>query len=397
MNDWPVKKLGDLVVFSQLGLVKSKNELSETGFPYLKMDSILSDGRLDLGKSIKVKATESEIKNFTIKKNDFLFNTRNSPKLVGKSSVFNSEKRYLFNNNILRLRFSRLLPPFINAYLHTQEGKQKLNLIKKGTTSVSAIYQSNLFSLSIPVPTIQTQKKIIEKLDAIRKAQELNDIQISKTEELFETILNNLSSVKNTSYKNLFEITDLITDFVANGSFASLRENVKYIRVEDYAILIRLVDYSNKFRGPFVYINEHAYNFLSKSKLESGDLILSNVGANLGTIFRVPDLKKPISLGPNAILIRSKKYDKFLYFWLLSSIGKSAIRSIVSQTGQPKFNKTDLRNIKILIPAEKELQKIIEKLEMIQEYKKLLLKQKLLYKELFDSALDKCMKGELVN
>lgn len=34
-------------------------------------------------------------------------------------------------------------------------------------------------------------------------------------------------------------------------------------------------------------------------------------------------------------------------------------------------------------------------LEYLQEYKKLLQKQKLLYKELFDSVLDKSMKGEI--
>ena len=35
--------------------------------------------------------------------------------------------------------------------------------------------------------------------------------------------------------------TDVVTDYVANGSFASLAENVKYKSEEDYAVLIRLV------------------------------------------------------------------------------------------------------------------------------------------------------------
>lgn len=39
----------------------------------------------------------------------------------------------------------------------------------------------------------------------------------------------------------------------------------------------------------------------------------------------------------------------------------------------------------------------VEKLEAVQNYKKLLLKQKVYLRELFDSVLDKSMKGELDN
>ena len=38
-----------------------------------------------------------------------------------------------------------------------------------------------------------------------------------------------------------------ITDFVSNGSFASLRENVKYYNSPNYAVLVRLADASNGF------------------------------------------------------------------------------------------------------------------------------------------------------
>ena len=40
------------------------------------------------------------------------------------------------------------------------------------------------------------------------------------------------------------EITSFVTDYVANGSFASLAENVKYEDEKDVAILIRLVDFN---------------------------------------------------------------------------------------------------------------------------------------------------------
>ena len=43
------------------------------------------------------------------------------------------------------------------------------------------------------------------------------------------------------------DLADLLTDYVANGSFASLKENVTYLRDgEGYARLIRLVDHNKK-------------------------------------------------------------------------------------------------------------------------------------------------------
>ena len=67
----------------------------------------------------------------------------------------------------------------------------------------------------------------------------------------------------------------LVTDYVANGSFASLAENVEYKSEEDYAVLVRLVDYNNDFQGPFVFIDESAYEFLAKSKLYGDEIIIS--------------------------------------------------------------------------------------------------------------------------
>ena len=95
--------------------------------------------------------------------------------------------------------------------------------------------------------------------------------------------------------------TEFVTDYVANGSFASLAENVQYKNEPDYAILIRLTDFNNGFSGDFVYVDEHAYNFLRKSKLHGGEIIISNVGAYSGTTFLAPKLNRPMTLGPNSI------------------------------------------------------------------------------------------------
>ena len=126
----------------------------------------------------------------------------------------------------------------------------------------------------------------------------------------------------------------LVTDYVANGSFASLAENVEYKSEEDYAVLVRLVDYNNDFQGPFVFIDESAYEFLAKSKLYGDEIIISNVGANVGTVFKCPKLKWKMSLAPNAIMVKFKGNNDFYYYWLKSKYGQYMLSSIVTGSGK---------------------------------------------------------------
>ena len=167
--------------------------------------------------------------------------------------------------------------------------------------------------------------------------------------------------------KSISEITDLVTDYVANGSFKALAENVTYKENEDEAVLIRLVDYNNAFKGGFVFIDEHAYEFLKKSKLYGGEIIISNVGANVGTVFRCPRLPYKMSLGPNAIMVKFKENNDFYYFWLKSHVGQHMLHSIVTGSAQPKFNKTNFRDMLVPVPPRDQQDKIAIILQALED------------------------------
>jgi type I restriction enzyme S subunit len=149
-----------------------------------------------------------------------------------------------------------------------------------------------------------------------------------------------------------------ISDYVSNGSFASLRENVHYRNEPDYAILVRVADYSSGFdASKFVYIDDHAYNFLAKSSLEGGEIIMSNVGS-CGLLFRCPKLDRKMSLAPNSILIKSDYID-YLFYWLGSKAGQEEIKKITSKSAMPKFNKTEFKKISLPIPPLSEQNRIV--------------------------------------
>jgi type I restriction enzyme S subunit len=157
--------------------------------------------------------------------------------------------------------------------------------------------------------------------------------------------------------KELLDRVAVITDFVANGSFASLKEHVKYKSTPGHAILVRTIDFNRGWDGKYVWVDQPAYEFLKKSRLVPGDVVISNVGT-VGTTFRVPDLGQPMALGPNAVMLRTRDSQRlnqnYLYYWFYSKRGQAALRSITSGSAQQKFNKTSLRQLIIDSPNIKE-------------------------------------------
>lgn len=163
------------------------------------------------------------------------------------------------------------------------------------------------------------------------------------------------------------DICEVVTDYVANGSFKALAENVKYYD-KGYARVIRLVDYNNKFeKKDSIWVSKDAYEFLKKSKLEGGEIVITNVGANLGTVFIAPQLDYPQTLGPNSIIIKTKENDKYIYYLLLSRYGQNKIKEIVSGSAMPKFNKTDFKNIIIQLPSIENQNKVVKMLSALDK------------------------------
>ncbi|QQS15895.1 MAG: N-6 DNA methylase [Candidatus Moraniibacteriota bacterium] len=188
---WQIIELGNLFLDTKLGLVKDKSMQADVfPYPYIKMDNITIDGNLELDSVAHVEASKEELEKYILSDGDFIYNTRNAPNLVGKSTVYHGEDgKYLFNNNILRIRFRKETDPdYVNYYLNTEEGKQKIKTLVSGTTSVAAIYQKNFATITVPLPPIEVQKEIV---DEISKEKECVSAS-AKTIDIFEKKISQL-------------------------------------------------------------------------------------------------------------------------------------------------------------------------------------------------------------
>ena len=196
-----------------------------------------------------------------------------------------------------------------------------------------------------------------------------------------------------------------VTDFVASGSFASLRENVKYYKEENYALMVKTQDFQNNFSKDLTFTDKHGYNFLENSNLDGGELVLANVGS-IGKVFIVPKLNRPMTLAPNSIMVRFF-YEAHLQWFLKlfqSSFGLELLLSISSATAIKKFNKTDFKTLLIPLPPLEEQQRIVDKINsfepLLERYDKVEKELSKLEKEfpekLKKSILQYAIEGKLV-
>lgn len=267
-------------------------------------------------------------------------------------------------------------------------------------------------NLTISLPSIETQCKVSKLISSINKKiainSEINQNLEAQAVLLFRSWFSSFSQSTRTerqdsefgeipvdySVVKVGSLPMLVTDYVANGSFASLRENVNLYQEPSYAYFVRNTDLKSGSFG--VYVDQHSYEFLSKSTLYGGEIIISNVG-DVGSVFLCPKLDGPMTLGNNIIMLRPENDDLryYLYIWFKYLQGQALIQGIKGGSAQPKFNKTDFKNTSILLPPASILSRFHETVSPVFELINQNQSENKRLSELRDTLLPKLMSGEL--
>lgn len=220
--------------------------------------------------------------------------------------------------------------------------------------------------LTVQLPEGENAKRLLKKIKEY-KTSLINNGFLQKEKHSISENSNYFDIPRNWEWCTLHNYAERITDYVASGSFKSLRENCPTLKTEDYALMVKTADFSNNFSLNLTYTTKHGYDFLRNSNLVGGELILSNIGGSIGKVFIVPHLNRPMTLAPNSIMIKCMKKEMimYLYYYFISPIGYSQLMKIKSGSATPKFNKTLLKTISIPIPPLEEQKRIVEKLDQI--------------------------------
>lgn len=405
-------KLKDLTVDGKgsYGIGAPAVPYQEDKLTYLRITDINDDGSLNFSDLKSVDAEDAE--KYILKENDIVFaRTGNS---TGRSYFYEKQHGTFVYAGFL-IKFSldphKVNPRILKYYTHSKPYFDWVNSFDTGGTRGN-INAKTYGDMEIELPSRKVQDNIVSILSSLDRKIELNNKINAELEEMAQAIFKNwfvdFEPFKDGKFVDselgmipegwkVGKITDigcLITDYVSNGSFASLKQNVHLYETKEYAQFIRNTDLkTNTFS---VYVDKHSYDFLSKSTLYGNEIIISNVG-DVGSVHLCPKLDIPMTLGNNIIMLRpnEKEYNYFLYLWFKYFSGQGLIQGIKGGSAQPKFNKTDFKNLPLLIPSFEIIERSYWIFESMFSILSSNVKETSRLSALRDTLLPKLMSGEL--
>jgi type I restriction enzyme S subunit len=294
--------------------------------------------------------------------------------------------------------------------------KAKLIRRSHGTTFLE-ISKNNIKNLKLLIPPLKEQQKIASILSKVDELIQKTQKCIKAQQELYETLLNfafvgkltekwrktyqnksqsdvaqvqskvggekmhqihdnmELDETENSDVKlpaawkwtRLGELLEYLTDYHANGSYAILKSHVTLLDTPNYACVIRATNFvKNDFIYSMKYFTKESYNFLSKSKLYGGEILIGKIG-NAGSVYYMPNLHRPASLGMNLFALKTSTNvdSKYIYFHLLSEFSKKDIQRHIKGVGNPSIDKKSVRSLYIALPTLEEQRKIVDILDSI--------------------------------
>ena len=173
------------------------------------------------------------------------------------------------------------------------------------------------------------------------------------------------------------QIIEELTDYTANGSFASLKENVEFTEVHGIP-LIRGTNIKNGSLdlSDIRLVTENTYNFLKKTKLYAGDFLFTKTGTLGNTIVWSKSYGKA-SLGDNVFKVEYRKNidPYYIHAYFLTNYGKMWVERFSQGGVQQTIIKESFRKVKVPVPdhsIQSYIGNKIRKAELLREEGKLL-------------------------
>ena len=318
---------------------------------------------------------------------------------VGRVVFFDYEGDYICNNftSVLRPNKVKVVPKYLHYILFANHKFGVTEMFQNKTTGIINLQLTRyLEKLQIPLPPLETQKRIAQILDdaaALRDKteqllKEYDALAKSIFLEMFGDPVNNIYKFPKGTIRDLVKEAKYGTSEKASeeGAFPYLRMN--NLTYEGY------MDYSS-----MKYVNIPEKD-LHKYLVKKGDLLFNRTNSKeLVGKTAIFDSSEPMVIAGYLIRVRfnEKANPYFVSYYLNSKHGKLILRNMCkSIVGMANINAQELQNILILHPPIELQNQFAEKIDIIERQKELAKQELQESQDLFNCLLQKAFKGELV-
>ena len=166
--------LGD-IVSAQVGF--SSGARDDDGVLQVRMQNISTAFAFAWDKPVRVPVAGELPEKYQLAKGDIVFNNTNSTELVGKSALFSAfPEPVTFSNHMTRLRVDRTacIPEYLLTWIRWQWQQGVFVNLCTRWIGQSAMRFSDLMEMTIPLPPLAEQKRIVKSLSAnLRRAEKM--------------------------------------------------------------------------------------------------------------------------------------------------------------------------------------------------------------------------------
>ena len=172
LNEIELTELPDGWFWERLGLMTlgveygtSAKSQPEGKVPVLRMGN-MQNGKIDWT-DLVYSDNDEEIKQYSLKKGDVLFNRTNSPELVGKTSIIETDEKAIFAGYLIRINHlteitdGRYLTYFLNSMIAKKYG----NFVKTDGVNQSNINGQKLINYPFVFCSLKEQKEVADILE----------------------------------------------------------------------------------------------------------------------------------------------------------------------------------------------------------------------------------------
>ena len=385
--------LFDLAVWKN-GLAFKKIHFSETGVPVIKI------AELNNGIGATTAYTHQLFSDDVhLHKGDLLFSWSGNPQTSIDIFRFKLDEGWL-NQHIFKVTPNESLVDRDYFYFFMKNLKPHFTQIatNKQTTGLGHVTIADVKRMSVVIPSLDMQRKIVSYIKPIDDKIELNNEINNNLLQQLDTLYDEFSHRKNWSTV----IINDIAEKVAMGPFGS---NIKVSTFVSEGVPIIS---GNHLRGYFLeepsfnYITEEHAQRLKNSLVYPKDIVFTHAG-NIGQVAMIPDdCRYPMYvLSQRQFYLRcdtEKAIPEYVVLFFHSKQGQHELLSYANQTGVPSIAQpaTNLKKIPLKLPPIDEQRQWLQVVSpIIKLYQSNVYENEHL-SSMRDSLLPKLMSGELV-
>lgn len=317
-----------------------KQGLDDSGYPITRIETI-SNRTVDRNKMGYAGVTDvTKYSDFVLQDGDILMSHINSETHLGKVAHYKKkeEEIIIHGMNLLCLRTCKELVDSRYAfyYLSSEAFLRQIPRITKKSVNQASFNVAALKELIFPIPTMETQKKVVSILDkaneliAMRKEQlaKLDQLVKSRFIELFgdkdlpKTTIGELVASKVSSVKKVFSPSDTI----------------RYIDISS------IDNKRNVMTGYTEFVLEEAPS-RAQQYIRKGDIVVSTVRPNLKNVAITGyDYDNLVASSGFCVLRAEKCLPSYLMAVVCSDDFTDAMTKVVTGANYPAIKDSDVRN-----------------------------------------------------